>query len=288
MVIGKCWVFRREHLRLKPGGICFFADLVAGSLSGVRLATSDAHSGLVDAIAANLPGTTWERWRTHYAANLRSVTPKTNQPAANPMMHSVYDRADRDSVRAQFHRLLDFVEDEPPAVTAHLDEARDDILAFGDFRGDVWQQIWTNSPNERLNREIRRRPDSLGIFPNPDAIIHLVGAVLAEQNDEWAEGHRYFGHDILARCPLNPLDPDADQEDTGIPARRLTPPTQLNREPVTPIKGLNLYLVPERQAAPRNFPHRTGDIYLGPTQSSPSIPTARGTPRDAVLCPVFP
>lgn len=190
----------------------FFADLVARGLTGVRLVTSDAHAGLVDAIAANLPGTTWQRCRTHYAANLMGVTPKTHWPAVKAMLHSVYDQPDRDSVHAQFDRLLDYVEDKLPTVADHLDDARDDILAFATFPRDVWQQIWSNNPNERLNREIRRRTDSVGIFPNRDAIIRLVGAVLAEQTDEWAEGRRYLSLDVLGRCRLTALDHDHEKE----------------------------------------------------------------------------
>ncbi|MGY4844688.1 IS256 family transposase [Kocuria sp. MNB10] len=180
----------------------FFADLVARGLTGVRLVTSDAHQGLVEAIAANLPGASWQRCRTHYAANLMSVCPKSMWPAVKAMLHSVYDQPDAASVNAQFDRLLDYVEDKLPAVHAHLDAARADILAFVEFPDGLWAQIWSNNPNERLNREIRRRTDSVGIFPNRDAIIRLVGAVLAEQTDEWAEGRRYLGLDILAKSRL--------------------------------------------------------------------------------------
>jgi transposase-like protein len=178
----------------------FFADLTARGLAGVRLVTSDAHAGLVEAVAANLPGAAWQRCRTHYSANLMSVTPKSMWPAVKAMLHSVYDQPDRPSVHAQFDRLLDYVDGKLPEVHTHLDTARADILAFTEFPKDVWTQIWSNNPAERLNREIRRRTDAVGIFPTREAIVRLVGAVLAEQTDEWAEGRRYLGLEVLARC----------------------------------------------------------------------------------------
>ena len=178
----------------------FFADLVARGLRGVKMVTSDAHPGLVEAIAANLSGASWQRCRTHYAANLMSVCPKSLWPAVRAMLHSVYDQPDPASVQAQYDRLLDYVAEKLPAVHDHLDAARADVLAFTSFPKDVWSQIWSNNPNERLNKEIRRRTDVVGIFPNRDSITRLVGAVLAEQNDEWAEGRRYLGLEVLARC----------------------------------------------------------------------------------------
>jgi putative transposase len=206
---------RREVLGLKVATSetgaawnTFFADLVARGLSGVRLVTSDAHRGLVEAIAANLPGAAWQRCRTHYSANLMGVTPKSMWPAVKAMLHSVYDQPDAAAVHAQFDRLLDYVDGKLVEAHDHLDSARADILAFTTFPDGLWQQIWSN---ERLNREIRRRTDSVGIFPNRDAIIRLVGAVLAEQTDEWAEGRRYLGLDILAKSRLT-LVPDTRQE----------------------------------------------------------------------------
>lgn len=183
------------------------ADLVARGLTGVRLVTSDAHTGLVEAIAANLPGATWQRCRTHYAANLMTVVPKSLWPAVKAMLHSVYDQPDAAAVEAQFDRLLDYVHTILPEAADHLEAARADLLAFTAFPVEVWRQIWSNNPQERLNREIRRRTDSVGIFPNRDAIIRLVGAVLAEQTDEWTEGRRYLSLDVLNRSRNLPNTP---------------------------------------------------------------------------------
>jgi putative transposase len=204
------------------GWLAFFRDLTARGLTGVRLVTSDAHAGLVAAIGATLPGVSWQRCRTHYAANLMSATPKSSWPWVRALLHSVYDQPDAVSVHAQFDRILDAVGEKLPAVADHLDAARADVLAFTSFPKELWRQIWSNNPQERLNREIRRRTDVVGIFPNRDALIRLVGAVLAEQHDEWIEGRRYLGLEVLKRARVTVVpDPATTPEEvptSDIPA----------------------------------------------------------------------
>lgn len=128
------------------GWLAFFRDLTARGLSGVRLVTSDAHRGLVEAIGATLPGASWQRCRTHYAANLMSACPKASWPWVKTMLHSVYDQPDAASVQAQFDRLVDAVADKLPKVAEHLEAARPDVLAFTGFPKEIWRQIWSNNP----------------------------------------------------------------------------------------------------------------------------------------------
>jgi transposase-like protein len=134
------------------------------------------------------------------------------------MLHSVFDQIDADAVQHQYDKLLDQIEKTLPEVHAHLDEHRADVLAFTAFPKAVWRQIWSNNPNERLNREIRRRTDVVGIFPDRTSIIRLVAAVLAEQNDEWADGRRYLGLDVLAKSRLTLITTDDKTKEDTTPA----------------------------------------------------------------------
>jgi transposase-like protein len=201
------------------GWLAFFRDLTARGLSGVALVTSDAHRGLVEAIGAALPGAAWQRCRTHYAANLMSATPKNAWGWVKALLHSVYDQPDADSVHAQFDRVLHTLAEKLPAVAEHLDAARADVLAFTAFPKAIWRQVWSNNPQERLNREIRRRTDVVGIFPDRNSLIRLVGAVLAEQHDEWTEMRRYIGLDVLAKCRHAVITtPTKHEQEMTIPA----------------------------------------------------------------------
>jgi putative transposase len=124
---------------------------------------------------------------------------KTSQSWVATLVRTIFDQPDAAQVAAQFDRVVAALEARLPAAAAHLSEARDDLLAFTAAPREIWRQTWSSSPQERLNRELRRRTDVVGIFPGRDAIIRLVGAVLMEQNDEWTEARRYMGVEILAK-----------------------------------------------------------------------------------------
>ena len=141
-----------------------------------------------------------------------SATPKSSWGWVKALLHSVYDQPDAEAVHAQFDRVVDALTEKLPQVAEQLETARPDILAFTSFPKEIWRQIWSNNPNERLNREIRRRTDVVGIFPDRGSIIRLVGAVLAEQHDEWTEGRRYLGLDVLAKSQA--VDNHTEQEAT--------------------------------------------------------------------------
>jgi len=203
---------RRESLGLElvttedgAGWTSFLRGLVSRGLSGVMLVTSDAHQGLTGAIAATLPGASWQRCRTHFMRNLLTRVPRSAQPFVATLVRSIFAQPDTASVREQQGRVVAQLEERFAAAAELLEEAGPDILAFTAVPKEVWRQVWSNNPLERLNREIRRRTDVVGIFPNRAAALRLVGAVLAEQNDEWADtGRRYMSLEVIAKTLAPP------------------------------------------------------------------------------------
>jgi transposase-like protein len=184
------------------GWLAFLRGLVARGLSGVQLVISDAHPGLVAAIGSALPGASWQRCRTHYLRNLLTKVARSAQPHVATQVRTIFDQADAEAVAAQFDRVVTALAEKFPDAAEHLDDARADLLAFAAYPREIWRQIWSNNPQERLNKEIRRRTDVVGIFPGRDAVIRLVGAVLAEQSDEWTENRRYMSLELLAKSRI--------------------------------------------------------------------------------------
>ena len=182
------------------GWTTFLRGLVARGLSGVKLVTSDAHTGLKAAIAAELPGCSWQRCRTHFMRNLLTKVPKSAQGLAATLVRSIFAQPTSKEVWAQHERVADELEHRFPVAAELLREAAEDVLAFTTFPQSVWRQIWSNNPQERLNREIRRRSDVVGISPNRQAIIRLIGAVLGEYNDEWMVTRRYMSVGALEKA----------------------------------------------------------------------------------------
>jgi transposase-like protein len=188
------------------GWLAYIRGLVARGLAGVKLVSSDAHPGLVDAIAATLPGASWQRCRTHFMRNLLTRVPKSAQGFVATMVRTIFEQPDAKTVRDQHRRIVTQLEERFPDAAALLDEAGPDLLPFTGFPKEHWRQIWSNNPLERLNREIRRRTDVVGIFPDRASIIRLVGAVLAEQNDEWAVARRYMSAESITKALADPAD----------------------------------------------------------------------------------
>lgn len=170
----------------------FLRGLVARGLSGVELVTSDAHQGLRDAVATVFAGASWQRCRTHFMRNLLTRVPKSAEKLVATTVRTIFEQSSAAEVQAQHARVVEQLTERFPEAAALLADAGPELLAFTAFPAQHWRQVWSNNPLERLNKEIRRRTNVVGIFPNRAAIVRLVGAVLAEQHDEWAEGRRYM------------------------------------------------------------------------------------------------
>jgi putative transposase len=210
---------RREILGLDlittedgAGWTAFLRGLVARGLCGVQLVISDAHEGLKNAIASVLPGASWQRCRTHFARNVLCRVPKAAADLVASLMRSIFAQPSPEEVWAQHARVVEHLEHRFPDAAAMLVDAAHDVLAFTSFPKECWRQIWSNNPQERLNKEIRRRTDVVGIFPNRAAVIRLVGAVLAEQHDEWQVMRRYMSIELLAKARMRLIEGELAEE----------------------------------------------------------------------------
>ena len=180
--------------------LSFLRGLVARGLSGVELVTSDAHQGLRAAIATVFGGTSWQRCRTHFMRNVLTRVPKSAEGLVATTVRTIFQQPSAEAVHAQHARVVEQLDERFPEAAAMLAEAPE-VLAFTACPVAHWKQVWSNNPQERLNREIRRRTDVVGIFPNRAAVVRLVGAVLAEQHDEWAVARRYMTMVTLLHPP---------------------------------------------------------------------------------------
>lgn len=177
----------------------FLRGLVSRGLNGVQLVISDAHEGLKRAIGAVLVGTAWQRCTVHFMRNILSHVPKGSQSMVAASVRTIFAQPDQASARAQLAQIARVLEKRFPRVSQMLLDSEYEILAYMAFPQEHWRQIRSTNPLERLNKEIKRRSDVVGIFPNRASALRLLGAVLIEQNDEWAIGRRYFSQESMKK-----------------------------------------------------------------------------------------
>jgi putative transposase len=178
----------------------FLRSLRARGLAGVRLVISDAHEGLKGAIAAVLLGSAWQRCRVHFLRNVLARIPKGSAEMVLAAIRTVFAQPDAAAVAEQLDEIVTRLEPRFPVAAAMLAEAREDVIAFTGFPVSHWKKIWSTNPLERVNKEIKRRTDVVGIFPNEAAVTRLAGAVLLEIHDEWAIAERrYLSEGSMAR-----------------------------------------------------------------------------------------
>ena len=176
----------------------FIRSLVERGLTGVRLVISDDHRGLVKAVREQLLGAAWQRCRVHCTRNAQDLVPRHARSMIASAIRSIFEQPDERSAKEQSGRVIDSIRPRFPAVAELLTDAEPDLLAHFTFPDTHRRQIRSTNPLERLNKEIKRRTAVVGIFPNRASLIRLVGMVLAEQDDEWQDGRRYFRPETMA------------------------------------------------------------------------------------------
>jgi len=176
----------------------FLRSLADRGLRGVKLVIADDHKGL-RAAARRVFNATHQRCRVHWMRNaLAHVSPK-QRPAVAAMLKTIFAQETKADAEAQWDTVADALREKVEKIGTFMDASRDDVLAYMGFPREHWAQIASTNPIERVNREIKRRADVIGIFPNDEAIIRLVGALMLETNDEWAVARRYMSLESLAR-----------------------------------------------------------------------------------------
>ena len=179
--------------------LAFLRDLKARGLNGVKLVISDAHAGLKAAIGSVLQGASWQRCRVHFMRDALGLVPKSAQQMVAATIRTVFAQPDAAAAREQWRRVADTFRARYGRLAEMLDAAEADVLAYARFPPAHWHQVWSNNPLERLNKEVKRRTDVVGIFPNTAAVVRLVGCILAEQHDEWQAARRYFSAGSIAK-----------------------------------------------------------------------------------------
>jgi len=175
----------------------FLRGLISRGLCGVRLVISDAHLGLREAIATALGGAAWQRCRVHFMRNALARVPRAAQNDVAATIRSIFAQPDQESAHRQLRFVADQLRPRHYRVAELLEEAEEDLLAHMSFPREHWRKLHSTNPLERVNKEIKRRTNVVGIFPNRNAVIRLVGALLMEQQDEWISGRRYFSEESI-------------------------------------------------------------------------------------------
>jgi transposase-like protein len=188
----------------------FIRGLVERGLRGVRLVISDDHRGLVKAVREQLLGAAWQRCRVHATRNAQDLVPRSARSMVASAIRMIFEQPDETAAREQASHVIDSLRPRFPAVADLLAEAEPDLLAHMAFPESHRRQIRSTNPLERLNKEIKRRTGVVGIFPNRASVIRLVGMILAEQDDEWQDGRRYFRSETMAL-----IDARAEEKEVG-------------------------------------------------------------------------
>jgi transposase-like protein len=178
--------------------IGFLRSLADRGLRGVKLVIADDHKGL-RAAARRVFNATLQRCRVHWMRNALAYAPAKQRAAVVAILKTIFAQETKAEAVAQWNTVADAIREKQPRLSAMMDASREDVLAYMDFPKEHWPQIASTNPLERINKEVKRRADVIGIFPNDEAIIRLVGAQMLETNDEWAVARRYMSLEALAR-----------------------------------------------------------------------------------------